>query len=217
MRRGGYWISEPQVSTIPACYLSQARGSGGGRLRARWPPRPAAAEQPLPLPTRVPTHRPCPPWPCGRFPLCHPRVPSIRLAAPVPPSAPSVPPGLTRTLCLADTLAPQLLTSVSTPVAFPVALPVPHSVSLSHHPSLILCFCVCVCLFSCLSVSVSLPVCLCVSFSLSLCLFLSLWRSISPLSLSLSFPLSLVWSRLVSATRTNLPQPTPPEQGGQSS
>lgn len=51
MHRGGYWISEPQVSTIRACYLSQARGSGGGRLGTLAAPARPARACPLPLPT----------------------------------------------------------------------------------------------------------------------------------------------------------------------
>ena len=53
MRRGGYWISEPQVSTIRACYLSQAPGSGGGRLQGS-----------LAAPARLLQggHSPCPPY-----------------------------------------------------------------------------------------------------------------------------------------------------------
>lgn len=95
MRRGGYWISEPQVSTILACYLSEAGGSRVRRWRlwACWPPPPGQLGGPLPLPTLpsraglpCPHSLPLPSWPrCAHMASSPSSSPWLSLALCVSP------------------------------------------------------------------------------------------------------------------------------------
>lgn len=178
MRRGGYWISEPQVSTIRVCYL---RGLRVSRREAQalaastrhQPPDWASTSQPM---------RPSPSLPTLSAPPCS-LGPSCTSASP-----------LVFPLCC----HPCQTAVFSAPLWILLGL---NSVSVwgLAQPA---------------SFLVSVPHSLCSPFFLLASVFCPCLSSSVPMlfATELPFLLSLVWSLLVSATRTNLPQPTPPNK-----